>query len=147
MDSTADFAPACPFTTPELRTLRLRNCPSGVQARQSVNVPPTSSQNCQRSVSSSMFQVSSCQRPRSTWNVKRGSSMRSRLANSGEPNNDQDNGGDADHQQRDGDRRLKLVGVELQIDGARQHLGSHSCRAGEYVNGAELAERPGPGER
>src|SRR5262245_19988672 len=66
-----------PLTTPEERTLRRSRRPSGERARQSVNVPPTSSQNCQTikfQVPSFRFQVNAGQ-PNlklATWNLKRG---------------------------------------------------------------------------
>jgi hypothetical protein len=45
MQSVVEPAPTAPLVAPELKSLWRNNLPSGPWARQSVNVPPTSTQN------------------------------------------------------------------------------------------------------
>src|SRR5437879_5995968 len=104
---TFDSTTTCPsaasttrlFVTPELSTLRLRSRPSGARARQSVNVPPTSSQNCHVIGSRCLA-----------------------TAESRQAHDDQDDARQADHEQRNRDGRLHLVRVDVQIYGARENF-------------------------
>ena len=86
-------------------------------------------------------------RSTATRKARRGTSIASRSASTGEEFDEEEHAGaDDDEQRADGERRVE-VDVQLGVDGERQRLGDALEAAGEEERRAELAQPAGEGAR